>query len=48
MDDLFNESIWAFKEKGNSNKFERDVQAAAEMLKGKDDVDATRSVDHKV
>lgn len=48
MDDLFNESIWAFKQKGNGNKFERDVQAAAEMLKGKDDVEGTRSVDQKV
>lgn len=54
MDDVFNESIWAFKQKGDGNKLERDVQAAAEMLKGKDDtrsqdaVEATSSVDQKV
>ncbi|KFY45526.1 hypothetical protein V494_00904 [Pseudogymnoascus sp. VKM F-4513 (FW-928)] len=54
MDDLFNESIWAFKQKGNTNKLERDVQAAAEMLKGKHDgtsqdvVEATSSADQKV
>lgn len=54
MDDIFNESIWAFKQKGSGNKLERDVQAAAEMLKGKDDarsqdaVEATGSVNQKV
>lgn len=48
MDDLFNDSIWAFKQKGSGNKLERDVQAAAEMLKGKDDIEAVGSVDQKV
>jgi hypothetical protein len=54
MDELFNESIWAFKQKGSGNKLERDVQAAAEMLKGKDDrasqdvIEASGSVDQKV
>lgn len=54
MDDLFNESIWAFKQKGSGNKLERDVKAAAEMLNGKSDVasqdvvEATGSVNQKV
>ena len=39
MDDIFNQSIWAFKVKNSGSKLERDVKVAEETLQGKGDMD---------